>query len=508
MVYHRADGYAVHVLGNAEQRADHAIPGLCHGRAGELYLRSVAAVDRGATTGPQWGLTFSYDGFGNGLSQVATKGTAPTVYSSYDTANHIMNYIHDGNGNITWLPNGTTLAYDVENRVTAATVSGRTETYYYAPDGRRVYRKATDGTEYMYFYGVQGERLPYQMGSYVGQLTGTPPAYFAGRRLGWGATADRLGSVRVAAYYPYGEYEGTPQGDDVRFATYVRDSATGLDYAVNRYYSSIIGRFLSPDPYRAGTGTGDLREPQSWNRYAYVGNDPVNFNDISGLNKVLVPTGGDCSFDGESMACAASYGIVDTGGATINGDIGGGGSKGSEFPECNPKNDPLTEKELRYITADYKAALSVATSVVSSVSKSAVSTGGLATLFVQWSMWESGYNSPMWVEHVIENNAFGQQVGWPGSVPCPSNSIIPSNSKNACFSMTWGDQLAGALSATHKGVSYLTALQRALPTATAAQDLQAIANNGWNADPGYGKAITGINIQSLVDCALKNNYIK
>jgi YD repeat-containing protein len=80
------------------------------------------------TTGPQWGLTFSYDGFGNRLSQVATKGTAPTVYSSYDTANHIMNYIHDGNGNITWLPNGTTLAYDVENRVTTATVSGKTET--------------------------------------------------------------------------------------------------------------------------------------------------------------------------------------------------------------------------------------------------------------------------------------------------------------------------------------------------------------------------------------------
>jgi RHS repeat-associated protein len=203
------------------------------------------------------------------------------VYSSYDTANHIMNYIHDGNGNITWLPNGTTLAYDVENRVTTATVSGKTETYYYAPDGRRVYRKATDGTEYMYFYRVQGERLPYQMGSYVGQLTGTPPAYFAGRRLGWGATADRLGSVRVAAYYPYGEYEGTAQGDDVRFATYVRDSATGLDYAVQRYYSSTSGRFLTPDPWGPSATPAN---PQSWNRYTYVLGDPVNNIDPSGLD--------------------------------------------------------------------------------------------------------------------------------------------------------------------------------------------------------------------------------
>jgi RHS repeat-associated protein len=132
----------------------------------------------------------------------------------------------------------------------------------------------------MYFYGVHGERLPYRMGSYVGQLTGTPAAYFAGRRLGWGATADRLGSVRVAAYYPYGEYEGTASGDDVRFATYVRDSATGLDYAVNRYYASIIGRFLSTDPSWASVALGD---PQTWNRYVYALNDPVNGNDPDGL---------------------------------------------------------------------------------------------------------------------------------------------------------------------------------------------------------------------------------
>jgi RHS repeat-associated protein len=280
------------------------------------------------TTGPQWGLTFSYDGFGNRLSQAATKGTAPTVYSSYDTANHIMNYIHDGNGNITWLPNGTTLAYDVENRVTTATVSGKTETYYYAPDGRRVYRKATDGTEYMYFYGVNGERLPYQMGSYVGQLTGTPPAYFAGRRLGWGATADRLGSVRVTAYYPYGEYEGTASGDDVRFATYVRDSATGLDYAMNRYYASIIGRFLSPDPYKRRIGADDPANPQSWNQYVYAEGDPVNFNDPAGANRVLVGMGGDCYFNGEYTSCTGVYGIADMGGFTgaADGHPGGGGS--------------------------------------------------------------------------------------------------------------------------------------------------------------------------------------
>jgi hypothetical protein len=41
-----------------------------------------------------------------------------------------------------------------------------------------------------------------------------------------------------------------------------------------------MGRFLSPDPYRASGGPGD---PGSWNRYAYVGGDPINFLDPEGL---------------------------------------------------------------------------------------------------------------------------------------------------------------------------------------------------------------------------------
>jgi hypothetical protein len=45
-----------------------------------------------------------------------------------------------------------------------------------------------------------------------------------------------------------------------------------------RYHQN--GRFLSPDPYQASGGSG---VPQSWNRYAYVMNDPVNLYDPPGL---------------------------------------------------------------------------------------------------------------------------------------------------------------------------------------------------------------------------------
>ena len=98
--------------------------------------------------------------------------------------------------------------------------------------------------------------------------------YFGGRRL---TTQDRLGSV--GNYYPYGESRSGTVSNADSFASYYRDS-TGLDYAQQRYLSSGHGRFLTPDPYQASAGVHD---PASWNRFAYVQNDPVNWNDPIGL---------------------------------------------------------------------------------------------------------------------------------------------------------------------------------------------------------------------------------
>jgi hypothetical protein len=127
-------------------------------------------------------------------------------------------------------------------------------------------------------------------------------------------------------------------------------------------------------------------------------------------------------------------------------------------------------------------------------------------------MWESGYNNPaLWDQHVAENNYFGEQRPFQGYVTCPSNPVIPGNSKNACFpsNMDWGQELTNALNGVSgkTGVTYLSALESALPTGSAAADLQAIANNGWNGSSTYGAGITGgVNIKSLIDCALKNHY--
>jgi RHS repeat-associated protein len=99
--------------------------------------------------------------------------------------------------------------------------------------------------------------------------------YFGSRRL---AIMDQLGSTGTSnspapSYFPWGEPRNSNPQDAWSFATYWTDSASGLDYANNRYYSNAYGRFMTPDPSQASGGPAD---PQSWNRYAYTRGDPVN----------------------------------------------------------------------------------------------------------------------------------------------------------------------------------------------------------------------------------------
>jgi RHS repeat-associated protein len=65
-----------------------------------------------------------------------------------------------------------------------------------------------------------------------------------------------------------------------KFTGYERDSESGLDFAKSRYYSSNQGRFTSVDPLMP---SAILVNPQTFNRYSYVTNSPVNLIDPSGL---------------------------------------------------------------------------------------------------------------------------------------------------------------------------------------------------------------------------------
>ena len=97
-------------------------------------------------------------------------------------------------------------------------------------------------------------------------------------------TPDRLGSI--GKYFPYGQERpsATTDGKE-KFATYFRDSETGLDYAQNRYHQPGMGRFMTTD-----SAAANRNDPGSWNRYAYTQGDPVNFNDPKGLFQAVPQT--------------------------------------------------------------------------------------------------------------------------------------------------------------------------------------------------------------------------
>lgn len=70
-----------------------------------------------------------------------------------------------------------------------------------------------------------------------------------------------------------------PQTEDISFAGNNEDTTTNLYDAMYREYG-IQGRWPSPDPL--GVAAVNPANPQTWNRYAYVYNNPLLLTDVSG----------------------------------------------------------------------------------------------------------------------------------------------------------------------------------------------------------------------------------
>ena len=129
---------------------------------------------------------------------------------------------------------------------------------------------------------------------------------------------DHLGSSRLmtagygypvwqGTFLPYGqEYNPEPKVDNFKFTGLEHDDETTMDHTWFRQFSGSQGRWSIPDPF---AGSVSLSHPQTLNRYAYVGNDPLSRTDPSGL------------------VCSGDVGDTDTPCNPANS--GGGGGSGS-----------------------------------------------------------------------------------------------------------------------------------------------------------------------------------
>lgn len=202
------------------------------------------------------------------------------VRKSNVTSDGTNSYSYDAEGRPTTV-NGVSIMYDAFGRTQEIGRNGVYTDILYAPSGQR----------YALMNGITVQQ-------YYVPLAAGVQAVFNASGLQYYRHADWLGSSRFAssggglviydrAYAPYGEiyaesYETTTNRS---FTGQTQDTfagTTGNYDFLFRQQSSSQGRWLTPDP--AGLAAVDITNPQTWNRYAYVMNNPLSYVDPLGLD--------------------------------------------------------------------------------------------------------------------------------------------------------------------------------------------------------------------------------
>jgi RHS repeat-associated protein len=289
---------------------------------------------------------WNYDSFGNRTSEaISTTACAssptPTSWAHYNVTNsNRMDATSQNANQASWYDaagdvkndGANSYLYDTEGRIcavsrTVASVTVMTG-YLYDAGGTRV-AKGTIGnmnscdpaingfqqaTEHDYILGPGGEQMTEMYtppnstlttahaNVWVGGILATYDLVNGGLHF---ALTDPLGTKRVQVSgtgvaelnclsLPFGNSPGNPlatgcapvgastasDATEHHFTGKERDAESGNDYFGARYYGSSMGRFLSPDPM---LNSGHPSNPQSWNRYAYVFNNPLRNTDPTGL---------------------------------------------------------------------------------------------------------------------------------------------------------------------------------------------------------------------------------
>lgn len=276
-------------------------------------LSRIASANCGST----WAQTFSYDAFGN-----ITKNGSISWIPGYDSAtNHytLAGTSYDANGNVlddtfnvnTWDAEGKPLS-------TFYRSTGQTWGFTYDAFGHMVELSVNGSYAYSYLdigklrLSATGQTAAYSEFPLPGGSVYSQNGGATGIQL-----ADWLGTIRAfysytgggfsqsGAHAPFGEAYGYQGGYPAGFAGQGGIGwGQGGDGKMNnttywfpeRQYRSSQGRWLSPDP--SGLTAVNPINPQSWNRYAYVLNNPLALIDPNGLDCVFL---NDAGTSGEAI---------------------------------------------------------------------------------------------------------------------------------------------------------------------------------------------------------------
>jgi len=262
---------------------------------------SSARESRGDNNQPSWLVNYNYDVFGNRFQYQSQNGSNPfsPVWVESGQISQTTNRFNSG------------VTYDDAGNITVDSKFRNLQFQYDANNRQKQSSNLNDTGVVKSIYDAGGQRVATMVGTSLTNVV----VYDAGGKLvvEYGSSAtlggtqylftDQQGSPRAITsstgaivsrhdYAPFGEEIGTlgmrsssqgyTAGDNARqkYAGMETDDATSMAHTLWRQFDSSSGRWTSPDPY---AGSMSVASPQSFNRYSYVNNDPVNSVDPTGL---------------------------------------------------------------------------------------------------------------------------------------------------------------------------------------------------------------------------------
>ena len=301
--------------------------------------------------------TYQYDGFGNVLQVTVNDGSTPPAVSNVDSSTNRIDSTapcpsgavcsfgtFDEAGNQTGandpLTSPTailaTYTYDSQNMMTDRQEGSRHDIYVYDTDDERIatVNYGSGGGSQTWHYTLRDaganvirevdatvtngaasyswkQDYVHRGGLLLAAVTPQARTHFHLDHLGTTRliTDDAGAKLALHTYWPFGtEAAGSDYDTEARrFTGHERDDfgvneAGTLDYMHARYYRGAVGRFTSVDKV-----AGNLKRPQTGNRYVYTAGNPAKYVDPNGMYFVLTSEA-----DREFFAHAISNGTAHT----------------------------------------------------------------------------------------------------------------------------------------------------------------------------------------------------
>ncbi|HEX3554612.1 MAG TPA: RHS repeat-associated core domain-containing protein [Thermoanaerobaculia bacterium] len=286
-------------------------------------------------------VSYTYDKLGNRLTQTTVQvGSSTVVNYTYDQDNRLLKagnevFAYDANGNLVRRSSPTrtvTYTFDARNLLTKADDGSNPVTFEYDGDGARIAKTANGGrvnfindaggvrTQVLveangdwqvlhgYSYGVQK----------ISQWSPAISSFYLQDAMSVSAITDATGNlIEVYHYDSFGLPAGNSGGNPYLFDGEAFDAEISLIYLRARYYDPSLGRFLGRDSV-----AGSPESPETHDPYVFVGNDPVNQIDPTGLVYWSAFGKASLSFVGSVLMTGGGIAMIIGGGAT---EVGSGG---------------------------------------------------------------------------------------------------------------------------------------------------------------------------------------